>query len=373
MYLNNDIISTLNTIFDKKDYRKKFISACDEAISFSKQKKIKTKPYVFGDKYVMSFEVSSIVGLGFEINILCKERNIDFNLTFSDIRNEWEVVYTKTKGYYLPPDYKYISIKFLQSFIVYQYLVKNYWDCFDDSSDFFKGLGIRKNRIEELSNLCKIKGLNDKPPKKEPDSVVFNKAVIESELGFINVNKFESCRTRQFAKSSGQGNKIVDFLNSDEYDNRKWFYDFYSSKEDMKRAEEKNQTSNLWVMIERLENNVWYMECSNSDNKAITRIKCFIEATTDNNIRICDVEIDHKADDEIENGKIDEDRIKLLHKEFMYWHCIFIYSVLKNDFLVNKKRRGKRNISTSYERNEIMWDASILHKIQKVKKELGLK
>lgn len=373
MYLDNNIIATLNTIFEEKDYRKEFILACDEAISFSKQKKIKTRPYVFGDKYVMSFEVNSIVGLGFEINILCKERNIDFNLTFSDIRNEWEVVYTKTKGYYLPPDYKYISIKFLQSFIVYQYLVKNYWDCFDDSSDFFKGLGIQKSRIEELSNLCKIKGLNDKPPKKEPDSVVFNKAVIESELGFINVNKFESCRTRQFAKSSGQGNKIVDFLNSDEYDNRKWFYNFYSSKEDMKKAEEMNQTSDLWVMIERLENNVWYMECSNSDNNAITKIKCSIDVTPDNNIRVYNVEIDHRYDKEHEECELSEDRIKVIHREFMYWHCIFIYSVLKNDFLVNKKRRGKRNISMSYERNEIMWDASILHKIQKVKKELGLK
>lgn len=48
MYLDNNIIATLNTIFEEKDYRKKFISACDEAISFSKQKKIKTRPYVFG-------------------------------------------------------------------------------------------------------------------------------------------------------------------------------------------------------------------------------------------------------------------------------------------------------------------------------------
>lgn len=372
MYLGNNIINTLNIIFDKKENKNDFISSCNNIISFSKQKRFKVKPYMCGDDYVMSFEVNNIEGVGFEVNVSCKKRNIDYTITFSHMDNEWEVVHIKSKGYYLPPDYKNIGIKFLQFFIVSQYIVKNYWTCFGESSNFFNGLGIRKTNIEELSSLLKVNGVNDKPAKKEPDSVVLNKAEKEGNIDFIKVSKFECCRTRHFANTSGYGDKIIEFLNSDEYDNRKWFYDFYSSREDMEKAEEMDKTSDLWVMIERQENNVWYMECSNSDNDAVTKIKCNVEVTLDNNIKLNNIDIDHKPDEkEVED--ISEEGIKRLHREFMLWHCIFAYSVLKNDFLVNKRKRGKRTMEVSYERHEIMWDASILHKIQRVKKELGLK
>lgn len=371
MYLDNDSIATLNMIFKRCKIQNEMILNCTEAVSFSKITGFKSRPYIFGKEYNLCMSLLSSNKGKFVINVTCKNRNIDFIICFNYNKGKWSVTNVKNKGYYKPVDSVDIGENLLSSFIVYQYLVKNYWNCFSEERKFFSGLGVRESRIENLAKICKIENLNDTPPKKELSSYVLDKAKEFDSNYIINVNKYESCRTRQITASAGMGVKFVSFLNSDKYDNRKWLYNFYLSKEDIRKYERKEQNTTTWVMIERLENNIWLMECSNNDTSTVTKIKCTINVSKDNNIFLDDVEIEHITDNN-EDSVISEDYIRRLHKEFMFWHCAFMYFLQKDDYLVDRSKRNKRGIFVECERSEMMWDASILHKVRKVKKELKL-
>ena len=362
-------VNLLNLVFNRKKNKNEIVSVCLNDVLLSNQFNISTKPYILGSDYKLSSDFEIINDNIIKVTVKSSKRNIDFSISYKfddDTFIEKDEVKT---GYYLPKDYKEIGIVFVKAFVMYQYLVNNYWSCFNDESQFFQGVFIRSDKIEGLKKLCKIKGVNDEKPVEKVDSYVPTMALTDNEMDFIKVNKYLTCRTREISSELGIGQKLLDFINSDEYDNRKWMYNFSALKEDLRTLG--RDSDNLYCMIERLEDGRWLMNCSNDVTNSVTKVTCNITLDTDDNLLITGVDIDHKHDEKEENP-MDTETIELLHREFMFWHVVFIYSLLKNDYLFNHPK-GKRIKGLHYENKENMWDAAILTKLRSVKRTLKKK
>lgn len=369
MFTTFENVNLLNLVFNRKKNKKEIVSVCLNDVLLSNQSNISTKPYILGSDYKLSSDFEIIDNNIIRVVVKSAKRNIDFSISYK-FKNDTFIEEDEVKtGYYLPNDYKEIGIVFVKAFVMYNYLVNNYWSCFNDESQFFQGVFIRSNKIECLKELCRINGVNDEKPVEKVDSYVPTIALADNEMDFIKVNKYLTCRTREISSELGIGKKLVDFINSDEYDNRKWLYNFCALKEDLRSLG--RESDNLYCMIERLEDGKWFMKCSNDVTKSVTKITCNVKLDVDDNLLITDIDIDHKSDD-AEESKMDDDTIKLLHREFMFWHVVFIYSLLKNDYLFNQPR-GKHIKGLSYENKENMWDAAILTKLRAVRRTLKKK